>query len=339
MQTITIIGGGLAGLALGIGLRQAHVPVTLIEASSYPRHRVCGEFICGVQADTLKHLGILHHFVDAEQCNTTSWYHHGSMVYQKNLPVAAFGISRYLLDYRLSRNFRKLGGELIVDTRFTQSRTQEGHVWTVGRLLDTNSPWIGLSLHCEHMQLTHDLEIHFGRHCYVGLTRIEDNIINLCGLFKKRPTIKAKKKDLPLAYLQACGLQQLAKRIQDSTVDPNSVIGVSNLNFQSFQPSPHRLALGDHFSMIPPFTGNGMSMAFESAEVALDPLAHYARGTLSWKQAQNTITQRLHKRFKKRLSRARLIHPIIYSPRGQAVLVKLASTGCLPFGKLFRATH
>ena len=44
-QPVTIIGGGLAGLTLGIGLRQRNVPVTIREAGQYPRHRVCGEFI------------------------------------------------------------------------------------------------------------------------------------------------------------------------------------------------------------------------------------------------------------------------------------------------------
>ena len=55
---ITIAGGGLAGLSLGIALQSRGVTVTLHEASTYPRHRVCGEFISGVSEETLETMGI-----------------------------------------------------------------------------------------------------------------------------------------------------------------------------------------------------------------------------------------------------------------------------------------
>lgn len=339
VKTISIIGGGLAGLALGIGLRRSGVPVTLYEASSYPRHRVCGEFICGVKSETLNNLGILHHLVDAEQCSTTSWYHHEKMVYQQDLPVAAFGISRYLLDFRLSRNFRKMGGQLHLQTRYPQRQNREGCVWTTGRWSDPRSPWIGLSLHCKNMHLTHDLEIHLGAQCYVGITRIEDQMVNICGLFRKRSSITAKKHAVPLAYLQACGLQQLTERIRSASIDFDSVVGISNLNFSRQQPPGEHLTLGDQHTMIPPFTGNGMSMAFESAETALEPLTLYAKGAINWQEALHTIRKKLRARLKKRLISARAIHPVMYSALGQSLLVKIAKTGCLPFNRVFRVTH
>ena len=57
-KPITIVGGGLAGLTLGIGLRRRGVPVTVWEAGHYPRHRVCGEFISGRGQETLSRLGL-----------------------------------------------------------------------------------------------------------------------------------------------------------------------------------------------------------------------------------------------------------------------------------------
>ena len=64
-KPVTIIGGGLAGLTLGIGLRQHGVPVSVQEAGDYPRHRVCGEFISGGGQVVLERLGLLADFQKA----------------------------------------------------------------------------------------------------------------------------------------------------------------------------------------------------------------------------------------------------------------------------------
>ena len=74
MKVIEIAGGGLTGLSLGIALRERGVPVTLREASCYPRHRVCGEFINGVTEDTLRNLGIADIFHDALSHHSTRWW-------------------------------------------------------------------------------------------------------------------------------------------------------------------------------------------------------------------------------------------------------------------------
>src|ERR1039458_5594216 len=64
-KPITIVGGGLAGLTLGIGLRQQGIPITVWEAGHYPRHRVCGEFISGRGQDVLTRLGLRDYFAQA----------------------------------------------------------------------------------------------------------------------------------------------------------------------------------------------------------------------------------------------------------------------------------
>ncbi|MFT6498530.1 MAG: 2-polyprenyl-6-methoxyphenol hydroxylase-like FAD-dependent oxidoreductase, partial [Akkermansiaceae bacterium] len=74
MKKIEIAGGGLAGLSLGIALRRFGIPVLLREASTYPRHRVCGEFINGVTENTLEVLGISPVFSDALRHRSTRWW-------------------------------------------------------------------------------------------------------------------------------------------------------------------------------------------------------------------------------------------------------------------------
>ena len=59
MKAVTIVGGGLAGLVLGVRLRGLGVPVTIYEKRAYPQHRVCGEFISGVSYEILEKLNLV----------------------------------------------------------------------------------------------------------------------------------------------------------------------------------------------------------------------------------------------------------------------------------------
>ena len=77
--------------------------------------------------------------------------------------------------------------------------------------------------------------------------------------------------------------------------------------------------------MIPPVTGNGMSMAFESAELALEPLTAWSRGEISWAETQSQIARRCDAAFARRLAWARWLQRLILTPSLQNVLVTLAS--------------
>ena len=106
-KPITIIGGGLAGLTLGIGLRQHGVPVTIHEAGHYPRHRVCGEFISGRGQATLARLG-LRELLDqagAVSAQTTAFFSATKSTAQRPLPSPAICLSRFLLDAALAKKF------------------------------------------------------------------------------------------------------------------------------------------------------------------------------------------------------------------------------------------
>ena len=62
--SIEIIGGGLAGFRWS-GAATGGMPVTIFEAGDYPRHRVCGEFISGLESATIDRLGLAPLLADA----------------------------------------------------------------------------------------------------------------------------------------------------------------------------------------------------------------------------------------------------------------------------------
>lgn len=338
MKPVRIIGGGIAGLALGIALRQKSIPVTVLEAGDYPRHKVCGEFLAGLKSTTIEILGLSGIFAEALQLESTRWYNGDQSVMQAVLPGKALGLSRYHMDACMAARLVELGGELRTRTRVQGSpETREGELMATGRRPSRESDWLGLKCHLRGFRLESDLELHIGEGCYLGISRIEGNRVNLCGLFRRRRALRAKPPDLQRAYIRACGLQELSERLQHAETVAGSQCSVSALSYASGKSVTG--SLGDQYAMIPPFSGNGMTMALESAECALEPLTRYCRGELEWRATLNTIQEMLIKRFCLRLRSARLMHPFFCNSHLRGLLVRGARSGLLPFNLLYRLTH
>lgn len=339
MKPITIIGAGLAGLALGNALQREGIAINLHEAGTLPRHRVCGEFICGRGADALQQLGLSTSLNGCALHNSTLWHVGSSEVLKAKLPTPASGLSRHLLDQRLANSFQEFGGQLHLNSRYKTSGSSEGIVYCNGRKA-TSSDWVGLKLHCTNLTTKADLELHLGRNGYVGLSAIEDGRVNVCALVKRNPQLKAPKENWLITYLRASGLSQIAERIANSEIDPDSHSGAAGIQFSQIpQRRATELRLGDAYSVIPPFTGNGMSIALESAAIAVPHLLNYSRGNISWSIAQQMIHRSCHKHFDSRLRAARTLHPWLSTYLGQKALVSLSRAHLLPFNLLYRLTH
>lgn len=334
MKEVTIVGGGLAGLSLGIALRRARVPVILHEAGQYPRHRVCGEFINGAGEETLTRLGITDLFSGVPLHEETCWFLGGERIYGGRLERPALGVSRRRLDLDLATRFQELGGQLHTGSR-QKEEAREGCVWTAGRKMERSSRWLGLKVHVRKLTDQRGLEMHLGRHGYAGLAPVEDGRVNVCGLFPNR-RYGGRGLELFWNCLAENGLESLSERLRGGDPDTGSFLGVSAFSFGLQAGARDLLTLGDAESMIPPFTGNGMSMAFEAAEIAVDPLRRYAGGTVCWMEVLRDIRGSLRKRFRRRLFTARVLHPLLLTKSGRFLLAGAARSGLLPFRTLSR---
>jgi flavin-dependent dehydrogenase len=337
-RRIEIIGGGLAGLSLGIALRRANIPVTLHEAGDYPRHRVCGEFITGLASSTIERLGLQAALAGALHHQEVAWSLGGRPPQIQQLPSAALGLSRHVLDARLAAILTEAGGELKTRSRITDITTEPGRVFSTGRRPSKDSAWLGLKAHVQGLTLTRDLEMHLGDHCYVGLARIEPNVVNVCGLFRRR-SLRGQGVALLFEYLRASGLGLLAERLERAAPRVESFCAVAALGFDRRLIPRHRISLGDASAMIPPFTGNGMAMAFQSAEIALEPLVNFARHRTEWTETCGVINAALRRRFRLRLASAGALHPFLLRPSRQRWFAALGRSRLLPFGPLYATMH
>jgi flavin-dependent dehydrogenase len=294
--------------------------VTLCEAGHYPRHKVCGEFISGRGQETIRRLGLsdVLEKAGAMHGRTAAFFAPKVSTAKRVLPVEAICLSRYEMDDGLAKHFKKLGGVLCEGRRWQNNEMEEGVIHATGRRLHTNTDgerWFGMKIHTKARAVVEaDLELHVVPNGYVGLCRINNNRINICGLFRQMSN-----GDRPLHardLLLGDPDSTLRKRIGNAEFNEESFCAIAGLSL-----SPQKavekaeLNIGDAITMIPPATGNGMSMAFESAEIAIEPVLNWSRGNVSWGEARQAIAARCDKAFRARLRWARwlqraMLHPV-----------------------------
>jgi len=335
VKPITIIGGGLAGLALGIELRRRDVSVKVFEAGTYPRHRVCGEFISGRGADLLEQLVS----VPGLRAGTAAFFAGTRSAGRHELPMAALCVSRFTLDAALAQEFRSCGGELRERERVTPSSDTEGVVFASGRRpqpVANGWRWFGLKVHVRGVRLDADLEMHLTTNGYVGLCRLPNDEVNVCGLFRRRDGTQHPVESLALRGESRSELRSprerfylegrvargsvLFSRLDSAQFIEDSFCAVAGLSLAPQPIDPHVCRIGDALTMIPPITGNGMSMAFESAHLAVEPLLGYARAKNSWTEATKEIAAQLRKTFTRRLRWASHLHRLLFSRGGAMAL-------------------
>jgi len=352
--TITIIGGGLSGLSLACYLQNNGVQVNLVEQGSYPRHKVCGEFICGVNNETLTELGIEHCLTNAREVKNIQWYMGERQILDKKLPLQGIGISRYLLDDNLQQHFRLLGGNLTrkrvnrSDYYNNSSEPMHDTVWACGKEKQGKGKdarrWLGMKFHITNINIE-GLEMHTGiqskKGGYIGLSPIENNKVNVCGLFEVNKSIKGQGAKTLILYLQSLGMEKLANRIQQATILTESFSTVAGFSMGNqgiiHQSNKNLLPIGDAAALIPPFTGNGMSMALESALLAGQYLLPYYqnKSEIPWEHMVKNYHEAFQRKFNKRMLTSKCLHPLFFHPSGRQVLSALAKTRLIPFNTLF----
>jgi menaquinone-9 beta-reductase len=340
---ITIVGGGLAGLTLGIGLRQRGVAVMICEAGNYPRHRVCGEFISGRGQATLARLG-LRELLDqsgAVNAQTAAFFSATRSAAPRLLPSAAVCLSRFTLDAALAKKFCELGGELLAGQRFAKD-FGVGIVRATGRRAQTDghgARWFGLKIHAHNVALAADLEMHVSPRGYVGLCKINDGEVNICGLIRKRASENGEAKN-GRELLRGQPGSPLHQRLANAEFNEDSFCAVAGLSLQPQQAAARaEICVGDAITMIPPVTGNGMSMAFESAELAIAPLTAWSRGEMSWNEARQKIAHDCDEIFARRLAWAKWLQRIILMPALHNPLIAFAARSDWFWRKAFESTR
>ena len=237
--------------------------------------------------------------------------------------------------------FTELGGELITAQR-ASSEAGEGIVRATGRRPQVEEGgWrlFGLKAHACGVTLGAGLEMHFTPRGYVGLCAVEDGRVNVCGLFRSREAVPTLARDWR-DWLGGEPDSELHARLAEARWDDASFSSVAALGLAPRRALPRdEVSIGDAVTMIPPVTGNGMSMACESAAAAIEPLAAWSAGAVSWSEARVNLSRRLDREFTGRLRTAAILQRATVHPAARWALFQTVKWVPALQGLLFRMTR
>jgi len=331
---VAIVGAGPGGSTLAALLAMRGVSVALIDRDTFPRDKLCGEFLSYDALPIVDALGVdLGDAPSIDRCRVVSRHR----TYEFAFPHAARGVSRMKLDELLFRKAVACGA--IPVTRTVSSLADLGARVIVGAwgrwgrfdqqldrafVHDRSHRNFGFKRHYRGTREPGVIELYSFARGYLGVSDVEDGITNICGLVHADrlaghkgkwdsfiETIRAEEPPLEAMYARFTPAQE-----QFLSSEPVIFRSRSAVEGGVFM-------IGDASGVIDPLTGNGMAMAIQSAVVA----APYILCALTDRKSAEDQYREEHRRmFGKRIGWSRRVAALLSRPAMLDQALRLAKT-------------
>ncbi len=335
---VAIIGGGLAGLTLAIQCAKAGFTTALYEKENYPFHKVCGEYISLESKDFLESVGINIANLQLPIIKTLNITDGYGNLYNFNLPLGGFGISRFMLDEQLYNLALQAGVHIFTQTKvqnvvfnnqqFAISTNNHQHKATIavgsfgkrsnidvklkrpfisqknGRLQN----FIGIKYHIKYPHTINTIALHNFKNGYCGISKIEGDRFCLCYL---TTADNLKINNGSIKQMEATILHKNPK-LKDILTNAEFLydepLAISQISFSpKATVENHMLMIGDAAGLITPLCGNGMSMAMHASKLAFTEIKAYLQQDISRKDMEVNYTNQWKANFANRLFIGRFV--------------------------------
>ena len=351
---VIIVGGGLSGLTAAIHLSKSGLKVLIIEKQSFPRHKVCGEYLSQEVLPYLDWLGL-----DLFQKNPAIIKRvevstiRGNLIKSK-LEQGGIGISRFTLDTFMLEKAITNGCILMQDTVLSINQLElsarvltEKHGLIRARkvlaaygkrsnldisqnrpFLRKDSSWLGIKAHYRGNFPTDLVALHHFRGGYCGVSKVENSIINICYLTTYESFKKAK--NIDAFQTQVMSENPFLRKLFNSCEAIFQPISIGQVSFAGKNSTESDLLmLGDTAGLIHPFCGNGMAIAIHSAKLAAElVIENLAEGNLN-SELSRKYSRLWNREFKKRIDRSKVWAALIGNESASEIL--LGALTLLPF--------
>lgn len=301
----------------------------LLEKKSYPRHKVCGEYISNEIKPYLKRLGVYPAQLHPKEISRFKLTAVNGSSAECNMAMGGFGISRYALDNFLFEKAQEAGVEVQTNCTvnqldfhkdaFTVSTNKHGEftaqvvIGAHGKrsLLDKalhrdfineKTSYVGIKQHYRANFPEDLVALHNFQGGYCGLSKVESDAVNLCYLtttdvFQRYDSID----EMQEKHLSENPFLKEFLRTAEPAFDKPLVISQVN-----FSPKPlienHVLMCGDAAGMIHPLCGNGMAMAMHGAKLCVELVSPFLKGEISRIDLEKNYNRHWKSAFSQRLS-------------------------------------
>lgn len=284
-----ILGGGIAGLCAAKRLLELGVRPLIIEAGSYPAHKVCGEFLSPSSMPILSQWGIQPIPIYSMQLSTAS----------KNLrlkfPQPAGSLSHFTLDLQLANQISQQGATLYTQTKvldfippICEGRCHElslssgqtitaKHLFIATGRIPGYTPqkpkirYIGIKAHFSNLELHSTLYMFSFKGAYLGLAPVEKDSANLaCLAAIEQVRLFSSSQHFMQSLINShpllCNLLASGSNLFEGWMEAS----VPEFGLRSTPDWPHTYWIGDAAGTIPPASGNGLSLAIASGYLAAE---------------------------------------------------------------------
>jgi flavin-dependent dehydrogenase len=361
---VIIIGGGLAGLTSAIDLNSRGLEVLVVEKDTYPKHKVCGEYVSNEVLPYLKRLGVDVKTTNADQIRHLLLSDRKGASVKVNLPLGGFGMSRYALDNWLYKTAEANGVqfefETVTDVNFeneqfhVQSQNQNyyselvigsfGKRSTLDKKLNRafishKTPWIGIKAHYKNDDFPKgEVQLHNFDGGYCGLSKTETGAVNFCYLAHYQ-SFKAEKSIEDFNQNVVSQNPYLRTFLENSSLLFDKHLAISQVSFQNKNPVEHHILMaGDSAGLIHPLCGNGMAMAIHSAKLIAEEIhnfqSHKDRNLL-----EHNYTKIWKATFQKRLKFGAIFQKLLLNSELTNFGIALVSKSPFLIKKMIQQTH
>ncbi|KIA90571.1 NAD(P)/FAD-dependent oxidoreductase [Kaistella jeonii] len=330
---VLIIGGGLAGLTSAIHLTKMGCKVIVIEKNSYPKHKVCGEYISNEILPYFNWLNINIEELKPTHISNLQFSSESGRIIETKLPLGGFGISRYILDYALYKKALSQNCEILEDqvnevifkddifeVQLASGKTLTSKVVLGGfgkrsnldlkmkrNFLQKKSPWLAVKSHFEGEFADDVVGLHNFKGGYCGVSKVENNLLNICYLtnfksFKKYKNIEEFQEKVVSKNPHLKNILENSQPVFEKPLTISQICFEKKENVEN-----HILMVGDTAGLIHPLCGNGMAMAIHSAKLASEQTIDFLSHKISRTEMENNYSLNWNKNFKQRLWYGRLL--------------------------------